>query len=65
VHVDFDPGHFLKTTGIMSSKAALKAINDAVRQQKFDDVIEKAQEFLKKEPKNYQGYEWFSCMSNF
>lgn len=37
------------------SKAALKAINDAIRQQKFDDAIEKAQEFLKKEHKNYQG----------
>ena len=36
------------------SKAVLKAINDAVRQQKFDDVISKAQDFLKKEPKNYQ-----------
>jgi superkiller protein 3 len=40
----------------MSSKAALKAINEAVRQQKFDEAIEKAQEFLKKEPKNHQGY---------
>ncbi|KAM0254517.1 hypothetical protein ACHAQJ_006737 [Trichoderma viride] len=40
----------------MSSKAALKAINDAVRQQKFDDVIEKALDFLQKETKNYQGH---------
>lgn len=40
----------------MSSKAALKAINEAVRQQKYDEVIEKAREFLKKEPKNHQGY---------
>lgn len=39
----------------MSSKAALKAINEAVRQQQFDEAIEKAQEFLKKEPKNHQG----------
>ncbi|KAM0448729.1 hypothetical protein ACHAO4_008440 [Trichoderma viride] len=40
----------------MSSKAALKAINEAVRQQQFDEAIEKAQEFLKKEPKNHQGH---------
>ncbi|PTB55493.1 hypothetical protein M431DRAFT_493927 [Trichoderma harzianum CBS 226.95] len=40
----------------MSSKAALKGIADAVRQQKFDDVIEKARDFLKKEPNNYQGH---------
>ncbi|KAL7790272.1 hypothetical protein V8C37DRAFT_182235 [Trichoderma ceciliae] len=40
----------------MASKAALKGINDAVRQQKFDDAIEKARDFLKKEPKNYQGH---------
>ena len=38
-----------------NSKALLKAINDAIRQQKFDDAIEKAQDFLKKEPKSYQG----------
>lgn len=44
----------------MSSKAALKGIADAVRQQKFDDVIEKAREFLKKEPNNYQGYVGYS-----
>ncbi|RFU80762.1 superkiller 3 [Trichoderma arundinaceum] len=40
----------------MASKAALKGINDAVRQQKFDEAIDKAQDFLKKEPKNYQGH---------
>lgn len=45
----------------MSSKAALKAIADAVRQQKFDDVIEKARDFLKKEPNNYQGYVGYSA----
>ncbi|KAK5995694.1 Superkiller protein 3 [Cladobotryum mycophilum] len=39
-----------------SSKAVLKAINDAIRQQKIDDAIEKSLEFLKKEPKNYQGH---------
>lgn len=38
-----------------NSKALLKAINDAIRQQKFDDAIEKSQEFLQKEPKSYQG----------
>ncbi|KAK7431520.1 Superkiller protein 3 [Neonectria magnoliae] len=38
------------------SKAALKAINDAIRQQKFDDAVTQAQEFLKKESKNYQGH---------
>jgi superkiller protein 3 len=37
------------------SKAILKSINDAIKQQKFDDAIEKAEAFLKKEPKNYQG----------
>ncbi|KAH6606172.1 superkiller 3 [Trichoderma cornu-damae] len=40
----------------MASKAALKGINDAVRQQKFDDAIDKARDFLKKEPKSYQGH---------
>ncbi|KAH7325020.1 hypothetical protein B0I35DRAFT_174053 [Stachybotrys elegans] len=38
------------------SKAALTAINDAIKHNKFDEAIEKAQEFLKKEPKNYQGH---------
>lgn len=36
-----------------TSKAALKAINDAVKQNKFDDAIERAQNFLQKEPGNY------------
>ncbi|KAF3763770.1 TPR-like protein [Cryphonectria parasitica EP155] len=36
-----------------ASKAALKAINDAIKQQKFDDAIERAQDFLQKDPKNY------------
>ncbi|EFQ27501.1 tetratricopeptide [Colletotrichum graminicola] len=36
------------------SKAALKAIGDSVKQQKWDDAIQKATEFLEKEPKNYQ-----------
>ncbi|CAM1503836.1 Fc.00g014270.m01.CDS01 [Cosmosporella sp. VM-42] len=38
------------------SKAILKAINDAIRQQKFDDAITQAQDFLKKESKNYQAH---------
>ncbi|GJC77535.1 superkiller protein 3 [Colletotrichum liriopes] len=37
-----------------SAKAALKAIGDSVKQQKWDDAIQKATEFLEKEPKNYQ-----------
>lgn len=37
-----------------SSKAQMKAIGDAIRQQKFDDAIEKSEAFLKKEQKNYQ-----------
>ncbi|GKT82534.1 antiviral protein [Colletotrichum tofieldiae] len=36
------------------AKAALKAIGDSVKQQKWDDAIQKATEFLEKEPKNYQ-----------
>lgn len=38
-----------------SSKAVLRSISDDIRQQKFDDALEKAQAFLQKEPKNYQG----------
>lgn len=37
-----------------SSKAALKAIADAVKQQKYDDALEQAQDFIQREPKNYQ-----------
>lgn len=37
-----------------SSKAALKAIADAVKQQRFDDALEQAQNFIQKEPKNHQ-----------
>jgi len=36
------------------TKAALKAIGEAVRAQKFDDAIQQAQDFLQKEQKNYQ-----------
>lgn len=38
------------------SKAALKAINEAVKQQKFDDVIKKSRELVQNDPKSYQGY---------
>ncbi|KAM5352032.1 hypothetical protein ACJ41O_004755 [Fusarium nematophilum] len=38
------------------TKAALKAINDAIRQQKFDDVVSKAEEVLQKDSKNYQAH---------
>ncbi|KOS17934.1 Superkiller protein 3 [Escovopsis weberi] len=37
------------------SKTLLKAINDAIRSQRYDDAVEKAQELLKKDPKSYQG----------
>lgn len=40
----------------MSGKAALKAINDAIRQQNFPDAAEKAKSLLAKDPKSYQGY---------
>ncbi|KAJ0310960.1 hypothetical protein COL516b_001660 [Colletotrichum fioriniae] len=36
------------------AKAVLKAIGDSVKQQKWDDAIQKATEFLDREPKNYQ-----------
>ncbi|POS72650.1 tetratricopeptide [Diaporthe helianthi] len=37
-----------------SSKAALKAIADAVKQQKYDDALQQARDFTQREPKNYQ-----------
>ncbi|KAK0384382.1 hypothetical protein NLU13_8469 [Sarocladium strictum] len=40
----------------MSSKAILKSINDAIRQQQYGDAANKAKAFLEKEPKNYQGH---------
>ncbi|WYZ34104.1 hypothetical protein EsH8_I_000380 [Colletotrichum jinshuiense] len=36
------------------AKAALKAIGDAVKQQKWDDAIQKASEFIDRDPKSYQ-----------
>ncbi|CEI69873.1 Superkiller protein 3 [Fusarium venenatum] len=38
------------------TKAALKGINDAIRQQKFDDAVSKARDLLEKDPKNYQAH---------
>lgn len=38
-----------------SAKAALKAINDAIRGQDYDSAVDKAKELVKKEPKSYQG----------
>ncbi|EGR49104.1 uncharacterized protein TRIREDRAFT_3707 [Trichoderma reesei QM6a] len=40
----------------MSTKAALKSINDAVREKNYDDAIQKARELLKKDPKHYQAH---------
>lgn len=40
----------------MSGKAALKSINDAVREKNYDAAIERAQDFLKKDSKHYQAY---------
>ncbi|PHH89977.1 hypothetical protein CDD83_4805 [Cordyceps sp. RAO-2017] len=37
-------------------KALLKSINDAIRQQRFDEAIASARELLKKDQKNYQGH---------
>ncbi|KAI6779974.1 Superkiller protein-like protein [Emericellopsis cladophorae] len=39
-----------------TSKAQLKAINEAIKDSKFDEAIEKSREFLAKDSKNYQGY---------
>ena len=36
------------------AKALLKAVNEAIKQQKYDDAIEKANEVLQKDPKSYQ-----------
>lgn len=38
------------------TKALLKAINEAIRQQKWDDAIEAAKDVFQKDPKNYQAY---------
>lgn len=38
------------------TKAALKAIVEAVKQQNFDEVISQSKALVKKEPQNFQGY---------
>lgn len=35
-------------------KALLKAVNDAIKQQKWDDAIEATEDVFQKDPKNYQ-----------
>ena len=39
-----------------SAKALLKAVGDAIKQQKFDDAIDKINQVLQKDPNSYQGY---------
>lgn len=36
------------------TKAALKAVGEAVKQQKYDEAIVQARELLQKSPDNYQ-----------
>lgn len=35
-------------------KASLKAINDAIRQQKWDESLAQTENLIAKDPKNYQ-----------
>lgn len=37
-----------------SNKAALKAINDAIRNKKWDDATEQAKNIIGRDPENYQ-----------
>ncbi|KAL7619519.1 Superkiller protein 3 [Parahypoxylon ruwenzoriense] len=39
-----------------SIKASLKAINDAIRQQKWDNALDQAENLIAKDPKNYQAH---------
>ncbi|CAJ2509124.1 Uu.00g141500.m01.CDS01 [Anthostomella pinea] len=39
-----------------SIKASLKTINDAIRQQKWDEALAQAENVINKDPKNYQAY---------
>ncbi|KAI0870429.1 tetratricopeptide [Hypoxylon argillaceum] len=39
-----------------SIKASLKAINDAIRQQKWDDALAQTDGLISKDPKNYQAH---------
>ena len=48
-----------------SAKALLKAVGDAIKQQKFDDAIDKAKEALVKDSKSYQGYVYSSDLHQF
>ncbi|KAH7029001.1 uncharacterized protein B0I36DRAFT_410671 [Microdochium trichocladiopsis] len=43
-----------------SSKAALKAIKDAIGKQKWDDAISLARDVFDKDPKNYQAYVFYA-----
>lgn len=36
------------------TKAALKAIGEAIKQQKWDEATKQAEDLLQREPKNYQ-----------
>jgi hypothetical protein len=38
------------------SKGALKAINAAIKAQKYDDVVRDAHKLLASDPKSYQAY---------
>jgi hypothetical protein len=38
------------------TKSLLKAINEAIRQQRWDDAIEAAEDVFQKDPRNYQAY---------
>jgi hypothetical protein len=38
----------------MATKALLKAVNEAIKQQKWDSAIESAGEVIQKDAKNYQ-----------
>ncbi|KAJ3576636.1 hypothetical protein NPX13_g3627 [Xylaria arbuscula] len=39
-----------------STKASLKAINDAIRQQKWDEALAQTESLISRDPKNYQAY---------
>lgn len=40
-----------------STKALLKGINEAIKQQKWNEAVEAAEDVLQKDAKNYQAYE--------
>ncbi|KAK4444986.1 Superkiller protein 3 [Podospora aff. communis PSN243] len=40
----------------MATKALLKAVNEAIKQQKWDNAIESAREIIEKDAKNYQAH---------